>query len=502
MIQFYPGLSVLTLGVHYVSGLDLWHAGLIVIGLAHCASLLLVRALARAVGMSSRWAFFAALVFAANPGFMYFDSQYAYESLAIPLLLSAVLCAVRARTASTSAAAWRFAAGGVVLAAATVVTHHVTSAMMAGLCLLVAIFLPTRATSGADSDHSLRRAQYVGTWVVAGFALISSGLWNLAISSRTRSYVLPSLTGGIHQLFDRITGSSPSTSSSDSATQNGNVSSHTPFSGSGVPSYEQVFAYAVPVLVVIGLLYSLWTIWRGPERWAQLRRSAPFLVFTVAYLGSLPLALTATGNQAAHRSWPFLFIGVGIFAIWGVALRAQGWSERRGAGPGIVVALVAVFISLNIGDISSGVNTAYRFPGPYTFGSDNRFNTAELSSLVTWADNHLATPGKVITDRFTAQPLVVGTRLGVPTNQESFANTLFKNPQEPSLELRTYLRHHGFRYFILDRRILTELPAQLFYQGYPGRRNLDLQVLGNLRNSTFIHEVHATKHYGVYVINP
>src|SRR6187455_2985670 len=84
---------------------------------------------------SARIAGVASLIYMTNPHFLYFDAQFGYETMALPL--AAVVLFVIARRAQTPRAVW---SGLTVIALVTigsvVVTHHVTSAMLAGFLLL------------------------------------------------------------------------------------------------------------------------------------------------------------------------------------------------------------------------------------------------------------------------------------------------------------------------------------------------------------------------------
>lgn len=632
VIQYYPVLSMATAAVHYLTMLDAWHAGIVLIAVARCATVLLIFALARKVGQGWRASFFAALIYAGNPGFMFFDSQYAYESLAIPLVLGTAVCCASAKAAETRRQLRRSVMGGLVLSTLATLTHHISSLVMAALCVLLVTLLPV-----VHDDHlwsTFRRARQRGALMLAAEVLLASVVWNFLINRRTEGYLSPSLAEGFGQLIGRIRGSVPK-SATNGDILNNTAPTHTPFAGSGVPVYEVFLAYLVPVSVLGGALWTVLRIWRAANRWSELRSASPFAVFAVGYLSSLPLTLTASGGQAAHRSWPFFFIGVSIFLVWtpprrpaarttraappgtrdddsaaerqaapgrraaaadraagsvrrGVAgvvadrdphcraspasadepgcargragaaprrrlgrprRRAAVQRRRRGvraAGRGaaasarhpvqsphprrpgdaapvparasprpravspatrrsrLALALIEVLalLALNIGNVSAGVNVAYRFPGRYEFGVDNRFQTKELARLVDWADRHLEPHAKVITDRFTSQPLLVGSTLHVPTNAESYAFHLYLTPQSPSRGFRLYLRAHDFRYFILDTRIEELLPTQAFFQTYTGPQWVNIPALRSIRNNNFIQLLYSTRHYKIFHIRP
>ncbi|GHO82108.1 hypothetical protein [Dictyobacter formicarum] len=85
--SYYPGLEIVTDAFCSISGLSPFTSGLIVTG---CARLLLILSfflLNEQLFKSSRIASLATLFYMANPHFFFFDAQYRYESLALPLLI-------------------------------------------------------------------------------------------------------------------------------------------------------------------------------------------------------------------------------------------------------------------------------------------------------------------------------------------------------------------------------------------------------------------------------
>ncbi len=81
---YYPGLEILTSALVSMGGLDVFSAGLIVIGLARLILMLSLYLFYEQVGGSGRIAGMAALIYASNPNFLFWSSQFSYESLALP----------------------------------------------------------------------------------------------------------------------------------------------------------------------------------------------------------------------------------------------------------------------------------------------------------------------------------------------------------------------------------------------------------------------------------
>ena len=81
----YPGLEIVTSALASLSGLDTFTSGLIVVGFARLLMIMSLFALYEQVLKSSRMASIAVMIYMANPHFLLFDAQYAYEFLALPL---------------------------------------------------------------------------------------------------------------------------------------------------------------------------------------------------------------------------------------------------------------------------------------------------------------------------------------------------------------------------------------------------------------------------------
>jgi hypothetical protein len=514
VVQYYPGLGLATEAVHYVTRLNLWHSGQIVVLAAHCVALLLIAAICNLLGFSSRGRFFAALVFAANPSFIYFDSQYAYESLAITLMLATVYCCLRVKQSADARDGAIYTAIGCLMATCTIFTHHVTAIVTLALCVLIAIATPSYGYMG-DPDTRARIGQYrrsMQSWVIAGWVALGVGVWVLGVAGTTRQYLFPSIDNGVKQVWQKIFGSSSArTASTGGGTAPAQNISHTPFAGTNVPIYEKYAALVVPFLVLVILAVNVWSIWKSRDRQREIRLGAPFIIFAAGYFLSLPLALTSGGNEAAHRSWPFLYVGVAILSVWcisrpGLTLRTftrprvgSVVSDVRTVSGAVTLALFLVLLGNNV----AGTNIIYRFPGPFVFGSDARFNTPELSSLTKWASKNLPAGAGVVTDRFTGQALLVGTRLGLPTSTQAAVYGLYRSPQTPDVQLRHYLKAHNFEYFVLDERITTEEPSRSFFQSYAGYdESISPSLLASIHDSSFIRLIHSTANYRVYQLNP
>ena len=93
----------------------------------------------RNVSSSNRIAGVAIVIYSTNPDLPFFDSMFAYQTLAEALLGFALLATWRLTVAKTSGERASWLALAVLAIAATVVTHHVTSYILVATLFLIAL---------------------------------------------------------------------------------------------------------------------------------------------------------------------------------------------------------------------------------------------------------------------------------------------------------------------------------------------------------------------------
>src|SRR5262249_26884245 len=140
-----------------VSGLPFFVSGLIVVGAARLLLMLALYMIFEQVSNSPRVAGLAALLYTCNPNFLFFDAQFAYESLSVPLGAFLVVLALRHPPRDRPQ---RIAvAGAIALTAMSLaVTHHLPSWLFA-LGLVASLLLSlAMGQRGARSLYCLATA--------------------------------------------------------------------------------------------------------------------------------------------------------------------------------------------------------------------------------------------------------------------------------------------------------------------------------------------------------
>lgn len=430
-------------------------------------------------------------MYATNPSFVYEDVQFAYESLAITLMLVIVRVYLESLEAERNGGrTWRESVSTavflVVMSFGCVVTHHLTSLTGIGLLLAAALFV--KPFSGfLDRKAGWRRA-FVRYAPVLAFGGIFS-LWVFLEAPGTVPYLFPHVSQPFSQLAGLAGGSK------------GGVLRGL-FSHSTAPKYEQISAIAAPVIISLALLFVVirW-LWKR-----QLRRRANFFwsfLLAAAYLVSLPLTLVAEGAAGAHRTWASSYVGVGLLPAAIVFFfelgRRRQWLRRTAAAAGAVILIV-----LLIGNIASGTPTDYRFPGPYKFASDTLSVTPETITLVQWVKTHLGPSPHIVTDRYTAVALSGRANAFTPlqTGQYPIAEFWYnRRPPEPALMYA--LQKQGDDYLAVDMRDTTNnastAEAPLFVAGEPNI--VPARDMTRLGQWPWLTLLYSSQNYRLYRIN-
>ena len=484
---YYPGMESVAATIHWLTGLSPWHSALTLIAVAHCLLLVQIYYLARALQVPHRWAAVAGLLYATNPSFVYEDVQFAYESVAILLMLTIVRLYVETLAAERSGGrTWRQTLSASLLIAVLcfgcVVTHHLTS--VTGIALLLAGALFIKPMAGfADRKGGWRRLFVRWTPVLVLAACL--GLWIAAVAPGTVPYLFPHLSHPVSELLSfAVRGSRAGTRSL--------------FAHSVAPGYERIAAIAGPALIAVALL-------AAAIRWLwKPRLRSNFLwsfVLVTAYLVSLPLTLFLGGTSGAHRTWASTYVGVCLLPAALVILfelnKRRPWLKRTAAA-----ASAAGLVILLVGNVASGTPVDYRFPGPYQFGSDTRSVTPETLSLAYWVRVHLGSGAHVVTDRFTAIALTTHAGAVTPLDASDLPiGAIWYNRRPPVRSLLTAMERRHDDYLVVDTRD-AKYPATevgLFFTGEP--KLVPLQNITRLAQWPWLKLLYSSRHYRLYKIN-
>ena len=450
IIARYPGLHATTAALVHATGLTIWQAATLLLILFHVTLVLGVAALAQALGFDNRTASLAAILYALNSSFLYFDTQYAYESMAITLAVWTLVAFVRAIRSQPGEGRVAWSVLTVVLSAGTVITHHLSAFTLVMIMLLVSLILSLPWL--ARGEDWIRTA--ATAWGLTLVTTSLAGAWFYFVAPNTWSYLSPYMAEGFSELMQDVNGS-------------GGVRQL--FGASLSPWWEQKSAYLVTVfalfLAVGGLL--LMRAWIRDGRLPQGSRRAllsAFAVLGLLYFASTVFILSSAGAEGARRSWAFTWIGlsmlVGPAAVWLLdwTRRSMYRWTRVSFRSGLVVALAIALV----GGTAAGLNASYRLPGPFLYGSDTRSVTPELLAASEWFSAWFGINNNIVTDRYTG---LIFASYGLQNTASPSAGFPVYNlylakpgtPIEPAFLLYD-LSSSDYTYLIVDARMAYDTP--------------------------------------------
>lgn len=449
---FYPGLEIVTDGLAKLSGLSTFISGIIVVGMARLVMVLALFSLYEVITKSARIAGIAMILYMANPHFLYFDAQFAYESLALPLATLVLFVAARHETLN-GGRYWtaRIVLIACIILAAVVVTHHVTDFVFDGFLLLwTVIFIVQHLTRMHQAKGRQQRSPLL--WITL-FGILASFAWISLPGNPVVNYLFSSFTTIFNELGQLVHGAG------------GGRQLFVAYSGQPTPLWERFLLLASVTIIVLSLPFSLLCLW--------LRyRSNAFVwmlgIVSLFYPVSLVLRLTDSGSEISDRASAFLFISVAcVLAIF----ITQFWPAQRlrWKHTSLLTGVIAVVFLGGI--ILGNGSTSAILPGPYMVSADGRSIEPEGIQSAKWAYSYLGPNNRIATDRVNQLLMSTfgGQRPVTPTEDKIDEGAIFFSSSLGSYEI-SVLQQAQVRYLVVDLRLSTGLPYVGFYfdQGEPG----------------------------------
>jgi hypothetical protein len=436
----YPGLEAVTT-LLYQFGIPTMAAATIVILVCR---VVLVFALCDAVEHltgSERAGGLAVAIYALSSQFVFFNSQYSYQTMALPLALAAVSFIVRAQEATDPRPNL---IGATLCLLAVAVTHHVTSFLTAGLMLAWLIVENGRGR----------------LWVAYGAcaAIGSTLLWALVQRQLLSDYFGPIINDVGAQVAN---GARREVFKDDAGTK-----------ARALDQYLLLYYAAVMSLIVAVVMVAAYR--ERHLRWGRV-------LLLIGLTASVPIGLAArvvpSGGQLFDRSSSFVFIPfsmyVASFAAW------YWWREphhygfrqhRRMVQIRIVGTVLAAITFLGGYVLGSGPSWA-RLPGPFMAAADTRSMDSETLAAAKWARTALAPGSRIAADRVSSTllasqaglwPVMKGPR-GIDAPALYVAPSWGMTETDMAAAMR-------LRYIYVDRRLAAEKPpfGSYFFKGETG----------------------------------
>ena len=436
--SYYPGLQVVTNAVSTISGLDTFHAGAVVVSVARILMLLSLFLLYEQLTRSSRMAGIATTIYMLNPHFLFFDSIFSYESMALPLALFMFYIVVRYHNQTTyKNFRWAIFAACFVLLAVTV-THHMTDYVFDVLLLLWAVL----SLFSSSSRHMRRKLV-----AIALFGISLSLTYVFIIPGNPVWQYLSSYFGSALIELSRIIGGS--------STARPLFSSRT---GGQIPVWDRLLMTSSVAIIALSLPFGLLSLWKQ-HRHNVLSIMLGIVAF--AYPITQVFRFTNFGSDITDRSSAFLFLSIAYVLT---LLITQFWPTRNlkwKATAIMTFALTIVFLGGVILDSGPGWRV---LPGPYQVIADERSVEPEGIEAAIWSYNYLGPEKRIVADRINQILMLTYGYQYIVTNQSDhidFAPVFFSS--QFNSEDMAILRSGRVSYLVVDLRLSTGIPTQGFY---------------------------------------
>jgi hypothetical protein len=464
---YYPGLEIVTNAICMLSGISPFYASLILIGVARLTMTLTLFAMNEELFHSSRTGSIAAAIYMVNPHFLFFDTQYAYESLALPLALvifcimtpyQALSIEVRRLKAVSSSSLLLVGAAAmnvmenyrnvkrdrrstiimaVVVLAALTCTHHATDFFFIALLGIWSVLYRWLRLS------SKFRAQL--TWLTV-LGLVLAVAW----AESPNNTVVPYLLGFLSTVF-----SHPGKHFAGAAS----TANYAPLTWE--KNLAQYGTYFTLVIILLGLV-CLW------QRYRSHALACQFGLVALGLHASQVLKTSDSGIQLADRASAVLYVAVSAaLAVFIV----QFWPTRQLHWYHVLIITVTITLLFMGGYISSGGSGYGAPPSPYVVGADSRSIDIESIQAGTWTHQYLGSNNHMGTDR-TNQLLMAtfGNQRIIDTIADHIdVSTIFFDATLTSEDYEL-LGRGQLTYLVVDLRLTTSPPAvgSYFEKGEPG----------------------------------
>lgn len=437
----YPGLETVTAAFAALSGLSMFGAGLVVVGIARLIAMLALFLLYEEISGSARLAGIAALLYTTNANFLFWSAQFSYESLALPLAL--LILYVAAKRATTPQGVYHRSLTLVALIGITavVITHHLTTYFLVGffslwtLGLLLVRYRAARTTSISEANSLIGARAITEPAGLALFSTIVSLVWLFGVASITISYLSPVLSRAATSMLQIVTGAESARALFQST------------SGYVAPVWERLVGIGSVVVMLLAMPFGLRQIG------LRFRHHPVALMLTgaaLAYFAVLGLRLSPAAWETGNRASEFLFIGLAFVLAFAVI---ELWNRPHAPWLGRVAVLGSVAIVF-MGGIIAGWTPTLRLSQPLQMNAGETVIQPQGFAAANWMRTALGPGHHVATDESNARlMLAYGGQLpltgGYPDIKDLLGMADFPDWQ---VEL---LREWDIQYVAYDRRLIS-----------------------------------------------
>ncbi len=430
---YYPGMEIATSALHQFTGLSLHLSGIAILALARVIMTLgLIRIIQRISGSAAAGCL-AALVYAVNPQYVFFNSQFSYQSIAIPLCFFCIYVFASHRdrrnilTLTPSA----------VIILAVAATHHLTSLSLVVVLGVWYLFTLIRR----------RPVRQLLPLVLISVMIVAAWTW------LARSVIIPYISeianNGLTNILSLAHGQSSHKFFTDSA-------------GDRNPAWQDVLSISSVLLIMFTLAPALWL---AVVKHRLLSAASMVLFMIAAFYPIVPAGhLTVVTAEISDRASGFVFVGLGyIFAVWWFR---EALFHRHAKQSRFSITRRTWLIALGLtvcfagGVVLTGPNWSYG-PGHYLVSADNRSVDQLALQAANWEGQNLTPNSRVFTDRVNGSLAAVYgdqnvlTSLGDGIAEGSVSTLLLRERSQADASLACAVH---VQFLIADVRLATSLP--------------------------------------------
>ena len=474
----YPGLETVTAALASLSGLSAFAAGLFVVGIARLMEMVALFLFYEHVSRSDRLAGIGTLLYTTNPNFLFWNAQFSYKSLALPLGILVLYVAVHRSRTHNSALHRALTVSALLGILGIVVTHHLTSYFVSAffvawiLAAYAIRFMTARKRSRQQSNersvsgkrglilqdenpfttrkiiHALRR--------LAIFSIISDLVWLVCVASATVGYLAPVFGKAIASIIQMIGG--------ETTTRQLFVST----TGYAAPLWQRLVGLGSIALMLIGTPFGL------PGIWKRLRSHPLAILMALAglsYFAVLGLRLFPTAWETGNRASDFLFIGLAFILAFAALVF---WNSRRARWQSRIVLLSAIAV-ITVGGVIAGWPPEARLSLPLQVNVGDVILHPQGMLAAQWMRSKLGPGNKVLADNSNGRLLLtIGEQF--PIGRHDNANAILGAPEIENWHVDA-MRTLQISYVLVDRRSISWNNLTGYYFDVTNNDTNDAEVL-------------------------
>jgi hypothetical protein len=428
----YPGIEEVTSALVSATGLSVFEAGLVVAGVAHLLYICFLYLAFCVAIRSHRIAGIAVLIYYSAPALTSFNSMFVYETLALAFMGFCMVAALRSAIEKSPSDRTRWFIVAVLAIFATVITHHITSYMLTGFLILVAI-----ASRITGSRNTAARFGILGA-----ISLTSIVLWIAFIAPDTISYFSPTVTGivdGLNQLTKSGSSDTPQVSTS--------------------PAIDTFVGYVAVLLISALIVAGCWQAWKRHRRHPWI---IGMMIGCLGWFVDIGVRIgTPDGQELAGRAATFVYIPVSVLAALALTRLVNSRPVRQW-GAAVTAVVVASIVSLLVDGLANGWPPSWeRLPGPHLVASFESSVDPEEIRVSDWTLANLGPGNRMAADN-GIYPVLIGYGGQNPLQQ---IDPLYETPTWTS-QVYGYAAASQLQYVETDTRLTQALPPAGTY--FPG----------------------------------